>query len=330
MLTIAACTTNQPSNVSEINSNAHKSIFRIGELNTHQIESLDKNNCIVILVGGILEEHGPYLPSFTDGFWNERFADTLATILQSRTNREVILFPTIPLGNSGANDIGSKYSFPGTYTVRFETLRAIFMDLGIELGEQGFKNIVLVHGHGAPNHQLALDQAADFFNETYGGHMINLFGYARIQDEWFKIEKKTKEQEQQDGLKMHAGMDETSGILYLKPDLVSPEFKTAKRLSGDGMKALIEISSQKDWPGYFGSEAIATAELGKGAWKTNVANFSEFVLDIIEGKINPGTVQRFSELLSTDKDSKLLDSLSLVEEARRKQMQMEWLVKHVK
>jgi hypothetical protein len=30
-----------------------------------------------------------------------------------------------------------------------------------------------------------------------------------------KVEK-TKDQEQQDGLKMHAGMDETSAILYLR------------------------------------------------------------------------------------------------------------------
>ncbi|HVE59321.1 MAG TPA: hypothetical protein VNB22_21025 [Pyrinomonadaceae bacterium] len=47
--------------------------------------------------------------------------------------------PTIPLGNSGANDIGGKFNFPGTYSVRFNTLRSIFMDLATELGEQKFK-----------------------------------------------------------------------------------------------------------------------------------------------------------------------------------------------
>lgn len=85
-----------------------------------------------------------------------------------------MIFPTIPLGNSGANDIGGKYSFPGTYAVRFETLRAIFMDLAAELGEQKFKWIFVVHGHGAPNHVRALDQAGDSFRDTYGGRMVNL------------------------------------------------------------------------------------------------------------------------------------------------------------
>ncbi len=70
-----------------------------------------------------------------------------------------MIFPTIPLGNSGANDIGGKFNFPGTYAVRFETLRSIFMDLATELGEQKFKWIFVVHGHGAPNHVRALDQA---------------------------------------------------------------------------------------------------------------------------------------------------------------------------
>jgi creatinine amidohydrolase/Fe(II)-dependent formamide hydrolase-like protein len=82
------------------------------------------------------------------------------------------------LGNSGTNDIGEKYSFPGTYAVRFETLRNIFMDLAIEFGEQGFKNIFIIHSHGAPNHQRALDQAAGFFNDTYNGKMVNLMGIA--------------------------------------------------------------------------------------------------------------------------------------------------------
>lgn len=295
----------------------------MAELNTRQILRLNNENAIVILVGGILEEHGPHLPSFTDGYWNEEFADTLATILQARTTREVILFPTIPLGNSGANDIGLKYSFPGTYTVRFETLRAVFMDVAIELGEQGFKNIIIVHGHGAPNHQRALDQAADFFNDTYEGRMVNLFGYAKIQDEWFNVQK-TKEEAQQDGIKMHGGMDETSAILYLREDLVDDEYKTAKPLPGNDMKTLLEISSKADWPGYFGSEATATAELGGEAWKMNVRDFSDFIVDIIEGKINPDSIQRFSDVV-TGREDRMLDSLSLNEEARRRKMQIDWL-----
>ncbi len=85
----------------------------------------------------------------------------------------MVIFPVIPLGNSGANDIGGKYAVAGTYSIRFETLHAVFMDLATELGEQGFRRIVVVHGHVAPMHQRALDQAAAFFEDTYGGQMLN-------------------------------------------------------------------------------------------------------------------------------------------------------------
>ncbi|HUS00186.1 MAG TPA: creatininase family protein, partial [Chitinophagaceae bacterium] len=160
-------------------------IYFVSELTSEKIKSLDKEKTIVLLTGGILEEHGPYLPVFTDGYWNEKFRDTLAKTIASRPDLNVLIFPTIPLGNSGANDVGLKYSFPGTFTVRFETLRSIFMDLATELGEQGFKYIFVIHGHGAPNHQRAIDQAADFFNDTYHGKMVNLFGLNPVMENWF-------------------------------------------------------------------------------------------------------------------------------------------------
>ena len=35
-------------------------------MNTEQIKGLDREKTVVILPDGILEEHGPYLPSFSD------------------------------------------------------------------------------------------------------------------------------------------------------------------------------------------------------------------------------------------------------------------------
>src|SRR3970282_604652 len=67
-----------------------------------------------------------------------------------------------------------KHVFPGTYAVRTTTLRAVFMDLAAELGEQGFRWIFVIHGHGAPNHNRVLHQAGDYFRDVYGGHMVHL------------------------------------------------------------------------------------------------------------------------------------------------------------
>lgn len=47
-------------------------IYHVAQMNTEQIRALDKQKTVVIIPGGILEEHGPHLPSFTDGSVIER------------------------------------------------------------------------------------------------------------------------------------------------------------------------------------------------------------------------------------------------------------------
>ena len=49
-------------------------------------ESSDMREIIACadLHGGILEEHGPYPPSFTDGYWNERIVSPLRKLLRDR------------------------------------------------------------------------------------------------------------------------------------------------------------------------------------------------------------------------------------------------------
>jgi Creatinine amidohydrolase len=93
-------------------------VLDVRELNTEQIRGLDRAKTAVILVGGILEEHGPYLPAYIDGYDNERYARDLAEAIAARPGWAAVLFPTIPLGQGGANMIGGKHSFPGTFNVR--------------------------------------------------------------------------------------------------------------------------------------------------------------------------------------------------------------------
>jgi creatinine amidohydrolase/Fe(II)-dependent formamide hydrolase-like protein len=323
LLVICSCNSNnQPKETEQ--KKITNPIFQLKELNTMQIQSLDKNKTVLLLPGGIMEEHGPYLPAFSDGYWNEKLTDTIAKSLAEQ-NWNVIIFPIIPLGNSGANDIGSKYSFPGTYTVRFETLRSVFMDLAIELGEQGFKNIFIIHSHGAPNHQRALDQAAGFFNDTYHGKMTNLMGINALQLSWFDAAN-AKDQEKADGIKMHGGMSETSSMLYIVPHLVDTNYKKAIPYAGEDMQALIQIAKSPQWQGYFGSEKIASAAYGEEAWKLNAKDCLNYVFDILNSKINIDTIFHFGDFMQQSKPDVTLDKLSLKEEQRRKDMQIKWLL----
>lgn len=155
-------------------SPANAQVKSIAEMTVGEIRALDRARTVIILPGGILEQHADHLPSFSDGFMNQSMAGELARAVAARPGWSAVMFPIIPLGSGGANEIGGKYSWPGTYAVRPETLRAIFMDLATELGEQGFRWVFVVHNHRSPWHNEALDQAGDYFRDTYGGRMVNL------------------------------------------------------------------------------------------------------------------------------------------------------------
>ena len=160
-------------------------VRQVGDLVTRQIRPLDRAKTVVILQGGMLEEHGPYLPAFTDGVLSARLTGELADgIVKHRPGWTVLVFPPVAAGASGSNEIGRQYSFAGTYALRPSTLRAAFADLASELGEQGFKWVLLVHVHGSPLHISALDDASDFFHDTYGGTMVNLWGLLPVLGGW--------------------------------------------------------------------------------------------------------------------------------------------------
>jgi creatinine amidohydrolase/Fe(II)-dependent formamide hydrolase-like protein len=192
-------------------------VYHLAEMNTDQIRALDRQKTVILMPGGVIEQHGPYLPAFTDGFMNEWWTQRLAETIAARPGWTVVIFPMIPLGDGGANEIGHKYVFPGSYGVRIKTLRAVYMDFANELGEQGFRWIFVIQNHGSPMHNLALDQAGDYFRDTYNGRMINLFG---LEPPAMSAEPGLAAKE--NGIDIHAGASETSRVLFIRSHLVDP------------------------------------------------------------------------------------------------------------
>jgi creatinine amidohydrolase/Fe(II)-dependent formamide hydrolase-like protein len=78
---------------------AFAQIYNVKEMNTEQIKAIDREKTAVILPEGILEEHGPYLPSFTDGYTAERRTEDLANAIVEKPGWKVLIFPLIPLGS---------------------------------------------------------------------------------------------------------------------------------------------------------------------------------------------------------------------------------------
>ena len=298
---------------------ASADVLHFAELNTRQMQRLDRNRTVLIIPGGILEEHGPYLPAGPDGIFNQRLADDLALAVAAQPGWNAVLLPSVPLGAGAANEIGRKYSFPGSATVMPQTLRAIFMDLGDQLGKQGFRWIFVVHGHGDPAHNRMLDDAGDYFHDTYGGVMLNVFGYLWAME---SRDFRTPEQRAADGLAEHATMTETSVILALKPDAVAPDFRSAPPQTGGSMEALQQIATGKSWPGYFGAPALATPELGRKIYGLWLERARELVLGVLNGKPVAG-LPRYGTLYADDP----ADAAAAVVNAEMESQHQAWLAK---
>ncbi len=275
-------------------------VRHVGDLNTRDIRALDRARTVVLLQGGMLEEHGPYLPAFTDGILSARLTEELAAgIVRQRPGWTVLVFPPIAAGASGSNEIGGHYTFAGTYALRPSTLRATFVDLASELGDQGFRWVLLVHVHGSPLHIGALDDASDYFHDAYGGTMVNLWGLLPVLGGWGgAMSVMTAAEKAADGLSLHAGMDEHSLMLHLRPDLVAPDFRQAPPVAGATYDADFTIAARSDWPGYLGAPHLATAAFGERIWNAFSAAALATSVAILDGT-DPATYPRYVTYLKT-------------------------------
>jgi len=299
-------------------------ILDVRELNTEQIDRLDRARTAVLLTAGILEEHGPFLPSYSDGYQSEFIAARVAEAVAARPGWTVLRFPEIPLGTFPASDVGGKYVFPGSYPVRMTTLRAVFMDLATDLGEAGFKWVFVLTMHGGPTHNRALDQAAHYFNDTYAGRMVHVTGLASVVGA-VPPDLFTSEQRAAEGFSIHADADEHSCLLFLRPDLVAPGIRSAPAVVTHDFAELVATAQKPNWSGYFGTPAIATPDAGRRAMNAIAQAAVDVVLNVLDGGSDRGP--RVADRPTSDLAFRRVVEAALEHERQIERKQAEWLAK---
>lgn len=88
---------------------------------------------------GSTEQHGPHAPLATDTLAAEAVAEAGAAACEC----EVVVAPVLPVGVAEEHR-----EFAGTLWISPETLRAYVRDVVRSLAANGWRNIVLVNGHG--------------------------------------------------------------------------------------------------------------------------------------------------------------------------------------
>jgi creatinine amidohydrolase/Fe(II)-dependent formamide hydrolase-like protein len=248
------------------------------------------------------------------------------TAIARRPGWTAVVFPAIPLGVSGANAAGGKFPFPGTYAVRPETLRAIFMDLGADFGEQGFRWIFLMHMHGAPEHNRALDEAGEYFRDTYGGRMINLTGLDTGSDPGVETMRAiaSKEALDAEGVGGHAGLLETSRVMAVRPDLVPSSVASAPSIPARDLPELYRLAARPDWPGYVGAPRHATPDLGRRIFEADTAGLVSIALRLLDGEADERKTARLAALMENPDVAKVLGR-SKQHDAAIAKRQQEWI-----
>lgn len=293
--------------------------YQAAELNTEQYRALDRTKTVVILTQGMFEEHGPYLPAYTDGYAAERLAKDVADAIVAR-GWNALMFPDIPFGSGGVNEIPAKYPFPGTFALHVDTLRSIYMELADELGEAGFKYIFVFNSHGAPNHNRVIDQAAAYFGDTWGGRMVKLSGFdATAPDGADPAASLSEQARREDNNSGHGGIVETSETLFLAPQLVDPAYRSAPAFTV-GNEGMLAATRRNDWLGYFGAPRYATAAQGAKLFELRSRACIQQALAVLDG-----TAPRAQPARNPGRG---IDDASIARDRAAAKRQQDWLQKN--
>jgi creatinine amidohydrolase len=154
---------------------------------------------MVIIPLGSTEQHGPHMPLGTDTYE----ALDMAKMISQRTG--VVVAPVLWVGYSVYHA-----GFPGTLSLNTETMEQVLFETAEMLIRHGFRRFMFFNYHGGNN--VVQEKVIHRIN-----HTTEAAGVAIGHGSPMQVRK--------DGefFDWHAGLNETSIMLYLRPDLVRKE-----------------------------------------------------------------------------------------------------------
>ena len=237
-----------------------------------EIRELVKQQPVIVLPVGSVEDHGPHLPLDVDNFLIGAICEEAAR----RLDGEMVLLPPVPYGFEEHH-----MDFPGTIDIAMEHMLHFVLDITRSVARHGFNRILLADGHGSNMPILDLVARRTVIEtEALCGAFI-----------WPSLAKETidrvRESEKPGGM-AHACELETSLYLYLDPARVQMA-KAEKEMAMppsrfiwmDLMSAspvlLMDQWSRFSKSGVAGDPTLATQKKGEIVFEAVVAALVELV-----------------------------------------------------
>ena len=140
------------------------------------------------------------------------------------------------------------------------------------------------------------------------------------------ITKSAAENKENGLFDIHAGWDETSVLLFLRPDLVSPIYTKLQAFPANNPSELFQVARGQDWPGYIGSPRLATANYGAQSMENALARGIGLAIAILDG-LDEREIPRYANFMLNNKAiAKELEGSSK-HEADVERKQLDWMKK---
>lgn len=246
---------------------------QLAELRAPDIERLISPASIFLQPLGAIEQHGPHLPFNTDLLIAEQVAS--AAVQRVGEELDVWLLPSLAYTKSNEHAWSA-----GTIWLSPTTMLAVLDDIGRCVAKTEARKLVFMNGHGGNS---ALIGVANREIRLKHGLMTFLAHPSLPPDQGGTSPASEL------GMGIHAGVDETSLMLHLAPDLVDmsaatrnvPEQLAANRhVRFGGSVGFGWLSNDFGPDGHLGDPTAATAQIGQQLFDGAVDGFCKALAEI--------------------------------------------------
>jgi creatinine amidohydrolase len=256
-----------------------RTTYRLEELSWPNAQAAIQAGAMAVIPVGSLEQHGRHLAINTDNVLGDAIAEAAVRKASDR-GLKVLLCPPLHYGYTMHN-----MDFPGTMTLRAETLLAVGVDLVTSLVHHGCKRVVLLNSHGS-NWSILDLIARDVMNRRPEVLVAAIFPIKMAAAELERL----REAKQTGGMS-HGCELETSLMLHLRPELVDMDkavhdisqpdsrFYWRDILRGSRGVALADLTRHASRTGLVGDPTVATAEKGRRFFEIILETCVDFLVE---------------------------------------------------
>jgi creatinine amidohydrolase len=261
------------------NSRAAVRVQELKEMTWQEVERFDRENTVVMIACGPVEQHGPHTPLGTDLYIAEYVMHQCAEHLTGY-GYPVIVAPTVPYVNALFS-----LPYPGSVSIRRRVVEEYLFDLLASFAADGFRHLVLVSQHVDPPWVRTAQDICERINEEYGARAIH--GFERLVMDLLEDASPLGLPSLDPQGEAHAGVYETAPMLYICERLVRKQLLKELPPQQIEFSQFGEAGSFRELGnglGYTGDLSQSTEEIGERIIDHYANRFKDLILRHVRGE----------------------------------------------